>query len=193
MWGWCKFIVLVPGVVLGYTKHVNKTMRRGFTLIELLVVISIVGLLSSVVLSSVNSARGKMDNTQRERVVEEYVKALNLYYHDNGGNYPPDSGCLGEYSDNLCGVDNDTLVSTSLNSALAPYFGNSTSNLPTGKPFSVGTVILTISEGPLYVSTPDPVLVWYLKKPAGSTPTCALGALRLATTVRIYCTLYLSI
>lgn len=68
----------------------NKT-KRGFTLIELLVVISIMGLLSSVVLTAVNSARVKARDTQRIQALEEIRKALTLYYHDNG-KYPISNG-----------------------------------------------------------------------------------------------------
>jgi prepilin-type N-terminal cleavage/methylation domain-containing protein len=39
--------------------------RKGFTLIELMVVISIISLLSSIVLSSINSARAKSRDTKR--------------------------------------------------------------------------------------------------------------------------------
>jgi len=46
----------------------TKQTSRGFTLIELLVVISIIGLLSSVVMSSVNTARKRADDTQRNQI-----------------------------------------------------------------------------------------------------------------------------
>jgi prepilin-type N-terminal cleavage/methylation domain-containing protein len=58
-----------------------------FTLIELLVVIAIVGLLSSVVFASLNSARAKARDAQRLASVREIQKALEMYYADFG-RYP---------------------------------------------------------------------------------------------------------
>ncbi len=64
-----------------------KTNRRGFTLIELLVVIAIIGILSSVVLASLNSARQKGRDARRIADIKQLQLALELYY-DANGEYP---------------------------------------------------------------------------------------------------------
>ncbi len=60
---------------------------EGFTLIELLVVVAIIGLLSSVVLVSLNSARKKARNAKRVADIHQIQSALELYYLDNNS-YP---------------------------------------------------------------------------------------------------------
>jgi prepilin-type N-terminal cleavage/methylation domain-containing protein len=68
--------------------------RRGFTLIELLVVIAIIGLLASVVMASLNSARAKARDVRRLSDMQTIQKALELYY-DKYGRYPDSdfAGC----------------------------------------------------------------------------------------------------
>ncbi len=65
-------------------KNKNNT---GFTLIELLVVISIIGLLASVVLVSLNKTRIKARDTKRVADLKQVRTALELYASDNG-HYP---------------------------------------------------------------------------------------------------------
>lgn len=65
----------------------HLTRSRGFTLIELLVVIAIIGLLSSVVLASLNSARQKGRDARRIADIKQLQTALELYY-DQNGTYP---------------------------------------------------------------------------------------------------------
>jgi prepilin-type N-terminal cleavage/methylation domain-containing protein len=61
--------------------------KKGFTLIELLVVISIIGVLSSVVLASLNTARAKARDAKRKQDMRTISTALQLYY-DKFGTMP---------------------------------------------------------------------------------------------------------
>ncbi|KKW28163.1 MAG: hypothetical protein UY71_C0031G0012 [Parcubacteria group bacterium GW2011_GWB1_52_7] len=61
--------------------------RKGFTLIELLVVIAIIGILASVVLASLNSARQKSRDARRVADIKQIQIALELYADGNSGEY----------------------------------------------------------------------------------------------------------
>jgi len=64
-----------------------KTNRKaGFTLIELLVVIAIIGILSSIVLVSLNSARSKGTNVRIQGETNQIRTALEAEF--NGSVYP---------------------------------------------------------------------------------------------------------
>jgi len=54
--------------------------RKGFTLIELLVVIAIIGLLSTLAVVSLNSARGKARDAQRVSDVKQISTALEIFF-----------------------------------------------------------------------------------------------------------------
>jgi len=56
---------------------------KGFTLIELLVVIAIIGLLSSIVLTSLNKAKMKGRDARRIIDMRQLELALRLYYEEN--------------------------------------------------------------------------------------------------------------
>lgn len=64
-----------------------KNQRKGFTLIELLVVIAIIGLLASVVMVSLDSARGKGRDARRISDLRQMQIAVEMHYN-NYGEYP---------------------------------------------------------------------------------------------------------
>lgn len=66
--------------------------KSGFTLIELLVVISIISLLSSVVMASLNTARMKARDAKRRAELKQVQIGLQLYYVTNNGTYPSTGG-----------------------------------------------------------------------------------------------------
>lgn len=74
----------------------RRSLARGFTLIELLVVIAIIGILSSVVVASLNGARKKARDARRVDDVKQLQLALDLYFDSSAGN--------GKYPDSLAAL-----------------------------------------------------------------------------------------
>jgi prepilin-type N-terminal cleavage/methylation domain-containing protein len=93
----------------------NKTFnKRGFTLIELLVVIAIIGILSSVVLASLNTARTKGADAAIKSNLSGIRSQANIVYDDEG-NY-----------DNVC--TNATIVASIEAAKLASGIASTTTN-----------------------------------------------------------------
>lgn len=86
----------------------QQIYRRGFTLIELLVVIAIIGILASVVLASLNSARDKGTDAANKSNLNNIRAQAELVYDDNDQSY-----------DTVCEDDN---VSQAVSSAGADCY-----------------------------------------------------------------------
>ena len=89
--------------------------NKGFTLIELLVVIAIIGILASVVLTSLNSARKKGGDAAIKANLSNIRVQAELYYDDGAtyaGTARPETTCR----DNLT---NNIFADTNIKSAIA--------------------------------------------------------------------------
>lgn len=75
---------------------IQQIYRRGFTLIELLVVIAIIGILASVVLASLNTARDKGTDAANKSNLNNMRAQAELFYDDNDRSY-----------DTLCTTDDN--------------------------------------------------------------------------------------
>lgn len=95
---------------------------RGFTLIELLVVIAIIGILSAVVLASLNTARERANNTAIRSNLDTVRKQAELYFSNNSR-----YGTAAAAGTN-CGVTftaNTLFADTAVSNALANAYANS--------------------------------------------------------------------
>jgi prepilin-type N-terminal cleavage/methylation domain-containing protein len=89
-----------------------KTLKsKGFTLIELLVVVAIIGILATVVLSSLGAARTRARDARRIAEMKNFETAFEMYYLDYN-QYPPISATTS--SGSTSGI-------AALETAMAPY------------------------------------------------------------------------
>lgn len=121
--------------------------EKGLTLIGLVISIFIIGLLSTIAISSVNSARIRARDTQRANDVEQFRKALEMYHIDRGV-YPIAAGgiVLGDTgATTLCDTSGfgDTCVGTpyltKIPLATTPLDGDCTAEQNTYTYTSTGT------------------------------------------------------
>ena len=105
----------------------KKQSPNGFTLIELLVVISIIGILSSFAVVSLNSARNKARDALRKADMTQIRTAINLYYDENNrypicGSWDDTSADFGATVQNgsIC---YNTALTTALTGGSKPYLG----------------------------------------------------------------------
>lgn len=74
--------------------------RQGFTLVELLVVIAIIGLLTGMVVISIQHVKAKARDSQRVSDMQTISTALALYHNDNRA-FPIYDGYIENQSNNL--------------------------------------------------------------------------------------------
>lgn len=150
----------------------------GFTLIELLVVVSIIGLLASIVLVSLNSARTKARNAKRNADIEQLAKAFILSY-DNTGTWP---GVDGQWACISLTCPGGTTAVAAVDAAIAPYIQK-----PTDPPGTQGYIYNKLFGG--FDSVPyggtelfpgGPYLNWFVEGSSAYEGACGKGGIMSA-------------
>ena len=135
-------------MITKYRKGGENMNKKGFTLIELLVVIAIIGLLSTLSVVALGSARAKSRDSKRLSDIKQVQTALELFYTDQG-NYPGNTNLV-------LGIDTETNRGICLN--VSGFAGANCENAYMGlvpkDPQNSGSYIYNASED-------RPVLYYY--------------------------------
>jgi prepilin-type N-terminal cleavage/methylation domain-containing protein len=76
---------------VGFKYYFNR-LSRGFSLVELLIVITIIGVLSTIVLSSVSTSRARAYDSKIKQQLSSFRTAAEIYFTNQDPNsYGPDS------------------------------------------------------------------------------------------------------
>lgn len=103
-------------------KNLSKNLQSGFTLIELLVVVAIIGILASVVLASLNTARSKGSDAAIKANLDNMRAEAAIYYDGTGAQtYGVSYACTvtstGTVATSCLGVFSDTTMQAALKQA----------------------------------------------------------------------------
>lgn len=161
-----------------------RIKNKGFTLIELLVVIAIIGLLATIVMVSLNSARVKARNVRRNADILQLVKAFQLASDAASGTLPSVSSwaCV---STTCSGYMSGFGASSAVDAAISPYIK---------KPLEPSSNF----SGYLYINPADygqgtgPYLNWLLEPVAVTSDVCGPGVFYTSNANYIQCFLKIS-
>ena len=157
-----------------HTRGTVVSQSRGFTLIELLVVIAIIGLLASVILASLNTARAKGRDARRIADIKSVQLANELYY-DASSSYPLYGTAVADWT-NISAQLTPTYIST------MPKDPSITGNYKYGS---------LKSDNSLCTATPCPnyLMTATLENniPSGSLSTGTYGGVSSCGTSNLYC------
>src|SRR3989344_3306443 len=138
-----------------------RNLQKGFTLIELLVVIAIIGLLASIVLTSLSSARGKGGDAKVQTQVKQLYTLVEKDY-----------AAAGNYSAAFSGAN--TLVNTGSYAAMQTALGSGNLTAVTsGTPVSAYALYGKLSSDPSLYYCIDSTGSVKPTAPAANSVTCA--------------------